>query len=355
MHVCLRFVRTSSFSAVLWLALAGAGCQPVHFYYQAINGQLEIATKAEKINDILSDSAASKELKTQLIKVRTISDFAKTNLGLKKNQSYNDFVDLNRPFVVWNVVATPEFSFSPEEWCFPIAGCVNYRGYFSKSDAISFAKKQRERNLDAVVLGVTAFSTLGWFNDPVLSTFSSYSDIHLVRILFHELAHQIVYIRGDTTFNESFAVSVEKKGVELWLRKKGSPEDIQSWLDYQKAKKIFLNFMEKERLRLRGVYESQRSPTQKRREKQNIIMEMHREFALLKKNVPIMQKYSNFFDQPINNAVFASLKSYSGLVPFFDKLLEENDNLQSFILEVKQMQNMSENDRQAFINSSNHD
>ena len=164
-------------------------------------------------------------------------------LGLPDNASYKNYAALTRPFVLWNVVATPELSLRPIQWCFPIAGCVSYRGYYSKDDAQAYAAELRAEGNDVQVGGVPAYSTLGWFSDPLLSTFINYSDAELARMVFHELAHQVVYVQGDSQFNEGFATAVEEAGVERWLELYGTDPMREGYARYNARRQDFLELL----------------------------------------------------------------------------------------------------------------
>src|SRR5687767_14758623 len=203
-------------AAILCLALI-AGCQSLAYYTQAIGGHLKVLAQARPVEDWLTDPATPPELKERLQTARRIREFASKTLKLPENNSYLAYADLERPYVVWNVFAAPEFSVEPRAECFPFAGCVSYRGFYSEHDARRHAEKLRAAGYDVYVGGVPAYSTLGWSDDPLLSTFIRYPDAQLARLVFHELAHQLVYAKNDTTFNESFAVAVEEEGVKRWL------------------------------------------------------------------------------------------------------------------------------------------
>ena len=192
-----------------------ASCSTLNYYSQAAQGQLELLADARPIDDWLADPATNTSLRHRLEAARQIRRFAVQQMGLPDNDSYKNYAALKRQYVLWNVVATPELSLKPLQWCFPVAGCVNYRGYYSKEDAQAYAQELRAGGHDVQVGGVPAYSTLGWFNDPLISTFINYPDAELARLIFHELAHQVVYVAGDSQFNESFASAVEEAGVEL--------------------------------------------------------------------------------------------------------------------------------------------
>src|SRR4051812_10885006 len=196
------------------------------YLIQAATGQMQIVSKRQPIAEVIRDPATSEKLKARLEYVAAARDFASRELGLPDNESYRSYADLGRPYVVWNVFAAPEFSVEPRQWCFPIAGCVVYRGYFSEAAAQRYARKLRRRGDDVAVGGVAAYSTLGHFKDPVLSTMLGWSDAQLAATLFHELAHQVVYVPGDSQFNESFATVVEEAGLERWLAARQGEQEL---------------------------------------------------------------------------------------------------------------------------------
>ena len=210
--------------AVVAAACALGGCSAVEFYLQGIAGQADLLARAKPIEEVV-ETTPDPVLRARLARAQAIRAYASRELGLPDNRSYTDYADLGRPFVVWNVFAAPELSLVPRQWCFPVAGCVAYRGYFSESDARAEAARLAANGDDVHVGGVPAYSTLGYFSDPVLSTFIRYREAELARLVFHELAHQVVYVRDDTSFNESFATLVEEEGVARWVAAAGRSRD----------------------------------------------------------------------------------------------------------------------------------
>ena len=203
-------------------ALLLVSCSSINYYRQAAQGQLSLLSDARPIEEWLADQNTDAKLRMRLATARQIRAFAVQELALPDNNSYKNYAALSRPFVLWNVVATPELSLRPLQWCFPVAGCVSYRGYYSKEDANDYAAGLRAQGNDVQVGGVPAYSTLGWFSDPLVSTFIYYPDAELARLLFHELAHQVVYVQGDSQFNESFASAVEEAGVQRCVLNKNA-------------------------------------------------------------------------------------------------------------------------------------
>ena len=215
----------------LWAALAFAatalsGCASLGYYWQSVSGHLELMRAARPVDEWLADPKAEALLKQRLLLARQLREFAVTQLQLPDGPSYRRYADIGRPYVVWNLVAAPELSLNPATWCFPVAGCVAYRGYFREADARAFAASQREAGLEVHIYGVPAYSTLGkldWAGgDPLLSSFLNQGESDLARLLFHEMAHQVAYAKDDTRFNESFATAVERIGLRQWQAHRAS-------------------------------------------------------------------------------------------------------------------------------------
>lgn len=331
----------SSFAASLVLAAAlplVAGCQTLDYYAQAIGGQMELWREARPIDRLVADEKLDAGLRQRLARVAQIRDFASLELALPDDGSYREYADLRRDYVVWNVFAAPEFSLDPVQWCFPIAGCVAYRGYFSEQKARAFAARLEKRGFDVFVGGVPAYSTLGWFDDPVLSTFVSYPEAEIARLIFHELAHRVAYVRDDTTFNESFAVVVETQGVERWISKRGMPEQQQAFQVVQARKGQFLDLIGRTRERLRAAYAENRSEPQKRAAKAAILRALRDDYELLKASWGGFAGYDRWFDAPLNNAKLVSVAAYSDLVPGFQRMLAQtNGDMARFYRDVQRL------------------
>jgi predicted aminopeptidase len=332
----------------LWLAAALAtaclagGCSSVSYYMQAIGGQMELMRKARPIPDVLADAATGADLKRKLERVVQIRNFASRALQLPDNDSYRRYADIQRPYVVWNVFATPEFSVQPKEWCFPFAGCVSYKGYFADLDAQRLAAELRKQGYDAYTGGVPAYSTLGWFKDPVLNTFIRYPDAEIARLIFHELAHQLAYAQGDTTFNESFAVAVEEEGVQRWLTAHGTPEQKTGFDQAQVHRGAFMDIVAQYRARLAQLYSQNLSPAEMRAQKAQAFAQMRADYVQLKQGWNGFSGYDWWFSQPLNNAQLASVAIYTQLVPAFQTLLRENGgDLLRFYAEVKRLAALS--------------
>lgn len=294
------------------------------YYYQAVSGQMELWRKSQPIDALIGDSRTDARLRERLELVRRVRDFASRELALPDNGSYRKYADLQRPYVVWNVFATPEFSMKPVEWCFPFAGCVAYRGYFGEQDAQAFGAGLRSEGKDVFVSGIPAYSTLGWFDDPVLNTFIRYPDTEIARLVFHELAHQVVYVSGDTMFNESFATAVELEGMDRWLEKNGTPEQRDAFDKRQAYKQEFIRLVLGYRDRLKALYAAELTVEQRRTRKAQTFAALKADYDALKQSWGGFAGYDRFFADELNNAHIVPVAAYSELVPAFRKLLVEN-------------------------------
>ena len=303
-----------------------SGCETLSYYAQAIGGQLSLMASSQPVASVLADPATPLALRERLELARSIRDYASRVLKLPDNGSYRSYADLERRYVVWNVVAAPEFSLEPVESCFPVAGCVPYRGFFAQAGAERHAARLRAEGNDVNVRGVPAFSTLGRFDDPLLSTFIRYPDAELARLIFHELSHQLLYVKGDSTFNESFAVAVERAGVQRWLAATGRSAGLNDFLESQDRGRKFLALLEETRKRLQVLYGMPLAP-EVMRERKRV------EFLALRN---LLDSNPRLRDMEANNALLAAFATYTQLVPAFEKLLaEEGGDLEKFYARVK--------------------
>ena len=301
----------------------------------------------------MQQHAVDDETKSQLKKILKIRNFATQELGLKNNKSYLNYSDIKRKYVVWNVFVTPALSLDAEQWCFPFAGCVTYRGYFKRNKAKRFLEKKKAEGMDVFLTGVSAYSTLGWFSDPVLNTFVNYSDIDLVRLVFHELAHQIVYVKDDTTFNESFAVCIENEGVKRWLSANGSEADRAVWKEHLLSKKNFFEMFEQKKDKLTILYKSNKIDSIKLREKAIIFNQLRAQYKIFRQKWPRENRYDSLFSQTLNNAVLVAIANYSQYVPFFRNLLDKEKDFPSFFDEVITLAEQPANKRKIIMELSN--
>lgn len=326
-------------------ALMISGCAQMGYYVQAAEGQMALISKAKPIDDWLADPAASGALKNRLQAVKQMRRYAADELGLPDNRTFKSYADLKRPYVLWNVVATPELSLDPLKWCFPVAGCVNYRGYYDKSHAQEFAQELRREGLDVQVSGVPAYSTLGWFSDPVLSTFIGYPEPELARLIFHELAHQTVYAAGDSKFNEAFATSVEEAGVERWLAAYGNDEMRTKYAEHEARQKAFLQLLLKARGELEDVYASSAADAEKRSHKQAIFAAMQDDYRKLKESWGGYAGYDHWFAEPLTNAHLALIATYYDFVPGFRALLAREKSFPRFYKAARELAKLDKEER----------
>ena len=335
---------------LLAAVLALAGCGNLGYYWNSVGGQLEIWQREAPIERLLADPALDPKTKAQLERALRIRDYASRELGLPDNRSYRSYADLARPFVVWNVFAAEEFSTDPPQWCFPFAGCVGYRGYFSETEARTHAATLAAEGYDVHVGGVPAYSTIGWFADPVLNTFVNYPETELARLLFHELAHQQFYLGGDTRFNESFAVAVEHEGVQRWLRREGTPGQLQQYESFQSRRREFIALVLAYRTRLEALYRQNIAVADMRRRKAETLVAMRADYEALKASPAWggFAGYDRFFTQNPNNAHLASVAVYSELVPGFQALLQgQGGDLPKFYKVVRDLAGLPKTERDA--------
>jgi predicted aminopeptidase len=301
------------------------------YYSHSIKGGLGILTRRRSIESLLADAATPPELRARLELVLDIREFAGRELALPLGGSYRSYVDLERPYAVWTVVAAEELSSEPVEWCFLIAGCVSYRGYFSPEKAERFAGKLRRKGLETDVGGAAAFSTLGWFSDPVLSSFVDYPDSELAGLVFHELAHQRLYVKDDTTFNESFATVVELEGVRRWLLQDGREEALAAYRTAKQRQLEIADLVRSYRERLAAVYTEERSEEWKRARKEELFEELRQAYRDLETSWGEPSRYGTWFGDGLNNARLASIGAYYDLVPAFETLLAQADGDLNFL------------------------
>ncbi|MGQ0579315.1 MAG: aminopeptidase [Betaproteobacteria bacterium] len=329
------------------------GCANIGYYFQAVGGQMEIWNRSRPIEKLVSDERTDSGLRERLSLALKVREFASLELALPDNQSYRNYADLQRPFAVWNVFATSEFSIAPVEWCFAFAGCVAYRGYFSEQDAEQFAAGLRSQGYDVFVAGIPVYSTLGWFDDPVLNTYIFSPDSEIARLTFHELAHQVVYVSDDTVFNESFATAVELEGVDRWLNGAGTSEERAAFVAAQEYKRGFVELVMKYRGKLGNLYASALADEEKRRKKAGVFAELKAEYLELKQSWKGFAGYDRFFAGELNNANLVPVATYAELVPAFRRMLAGNGgDFRRFYAEVKEIGKLSRDEREARLGTN---
>lgn len=331
------------------LAILG-GCAQLGYYAQAMQGQMSLLASAKPIDAWLADPGVKDTLKKRLRLAQDIRAFAASELGLPDNGSYKTYADLKRPYVTWNVVATPELSLKPMQWCFPIAGCVDYRGYYSRDAAQAFADELRAQGKDVRVSGVPAYSTLGWFNDPMLSTFIEYPEAEIARLIFHELAHQVAYAPGDSQFNEAFATAVEEFGVARWLERHADDAMRERYKRYRQRKEDFLRLLSDHRHQLDDIFHRDLPDAEKRLAKRQVFASMKQQYEVLKtERWDGYTGYDRWFADDISNAHFALSSTYHDLVPAFHGMYAQLDDLPRFYARVKALAKQDKSHRRAAL------
>jgi predicted aminopeptidase len=336
-------------SALAAASLLGlAGCSTVDglgYYAQSIGGHLSVLRAARPVSAVIADEATPAALRERLALSQRMRDFAVRELGLPDNASYRRYADVGRPSVVFNVAAAPELSLTLETWCFPVVGCVAYRGYYDRANADAYAAPLRERGLEVMVYGVPAYSTLGklplwwdWWADPLLNTFIQWPEGELARLIFHELAHQVAFAAGDTEFNESYATAVERLGGRLWLERHGAPGALEEYQRFDARRTEFKALTMATRARLEAIYTGPGSDDDKRRAKAEAMAAMRAEHERLKaERWGGFAGYDGWFTRA-NNASLGMLATYNALVPAFERLFErEGRDFARFHAEVRRI------------------
>jgi predicted aminopeptidase len=342
-ELMIRWFQTIGLCLV-WLPVSGC------YYLQAAQGQMAVLAKREPIAKVLAAPGTDARLRTRLENVQAARAFASRELGLPDNRSYTTYADIQRRYVTWNVFAAPEFSVEPKQWCFPIAGCVVYRGYFSEAAAEDYALHLRAKGYDASVSGVPAYSTLGHFDDPVLSSMLNWSDVQVAATLFHELAHQVVYVSDDSAFNEAFATVVAETGLQRWLTAQNRLNEWRGWQAQQQRAEQFYALLLRTRETLRDWYAGDASDSVRLYGKQQRLGELKFEYTQLKQTWQGYGGYDQWFDRALSNADFIAIATYQRCVPGFERLLGSvDDDLPRFYDAVKKLARQPKGTRRRLI------
>ncbi len=318
--------------SIVFLSLAA--CSSIGYYYDAVNGHLTVLSEQESIREILQQPDLGSSLREKLVLATQAREFASTELLLPDNDSYRYYSDIKRPYVVWNVIATEQYSITARQWCFLIVGCVSYRGYFNKPDAKAYADTLVAQGYDVNISGAQAYSTLGWFDDPLLSTMIQHNEARLVGLIFHELAHQQVYIDDDSAFNEAFATSVEVEGVRRWFTRQTASESEQSkkafkqYLIARQRTVEFKHMLKSTQLKLESLFKSKSfiNSTNRVFLKQQVFNELQTDYQKLKKSWQGYVGYDQWMKRDLNNAHLALVATYYDKVPAFLAVLKSVDN-----------------------------
>lgn len=322
------------------------GCSSAGYYWEKIQGHAELLNKQQPVQEVIDNPQTDSSVKDFLSNTQQARDFASKVLMLPDNNSYRNYVDVGRDYVVWTVVATPPYSIKPKEWCFLIVGCLTYRGYFSKQAADKFATTLKEQGMDVYVSGVKAYSTLGWFDDPLLSTMLYKSEAHRVGIIFHELAHQKIYVENDTAFNEAFATSVELEGIKAWFKRTDNPLKFKKYLIAKKRDKEFKSLLKNTRKELTELYESKPSPEQMQTAKVRTFLHLQSSYIIFKRKWNNYSGYDRWMQQGLNNAHLALVATYNNWVPAFQRLFKKaNSDYKVFYSEVERLTSLDKMQR----------
>lgn len=346
--ICFRL------ALLLTICLTMMACSGPGYYLQAASGQWKLSHAQQDISELANDPDTHPQLLERLTTATGIIQFAADQLDLPANGSYSSYVDLKRDAVTWNVVAAPAFSLAPKQWCFLVAGCFPYRGFFNQEKAHSSAQKYINKGWDVHVAPATAYSTLGKFNDPLLSTMFKGSDVRLAAYLFHELAHQRVYSKGDGRFNENYASFVESAGVAAWLEATDQPEALQHWLHMQRIEKDFSQLINANRAKLARLYQSEQSESVMARQKLLILNALQDDYQKMVENRWQQQDYyATWFNKPVNNARLALFDTYDGGQCAFGLLFKKaQGNMAEFNRLAKQHSKLPTQERNKWLNQT---
>lgn len=320
-------------------------CSNLSYYLDAANGHMALLDKAQPIEGILQQPDLDKTFRQQLITFQQARDFASQHLYLPEYNSYLNFSELDREYVVWNVVATDEFSIEPEQWCFLFVGCLTYRGYFEKQKVDAYAEELKQQGHDVHVSGVSAYSTLGWFDDPIVSSMLYNNEALRVGVMFHELAHQLMYRKNSTTFNESFAMVVEEEGVRRWFEFNSNKTLLNQYLNDKEKSQQFHQMLLRTKNKLKDLYARNSSAIEKRQRKQQYLSAIKNDYTQLRQQWEGYSAYDKWMSQDLNNAHFVLVQTYHDLVPMFRAMLKQkNNNLKDFYDAVKVMSELDDDE-----------
>ena len=301
------------------------GCSSLSYYAQSVRGHLGVVAASRPLEDVMADPDTAAGVRQRLAELPALRRFAVAELALPESDSYRLYADVRREALVWSVVAAPVDSLAPREWCYPIVGCASYRGYFRREAADAYAARLREAGWDVAVEPVPAYSTLGWFSDPLPSTVIEWPLSDIAALVFHELAHEALYLAGDSAFNEAYATLVAQEGVRRWLERHGTAAQRDAWQRRQRQRRGFLDLLSGARARLAALYGSDLPRAQMLKEKAAVFASLRDDYVALKQHWG-GRAYDRWFARPLNNAHLASIGTYHGLEPAFRRLLLQSGN-----------------------------
>jgi len=360
----LRHRKTLLLLALALVVAAVSGCQEIGFYSQAIKGQYQIFAHQQLIDKLIADPQTPDKLRAKLQLIQQLRAFAKDELKLPVDGHYRKYVDVHRDYVVWNVQAAPQFSLEPRTWWYPLVGSLEYRGYFSEPRAKHYAARIAKKGDDIYVDGVEAYSTLGWFKDPILNTFVGRSEPELAEVIFHELGHQRVFARGDTDFNEAFATTVGQEGARRWLRASGKTNLMEKYEVALRRNDQFVHLIMSTREQLEKIYgdtldkdgkvkaaaEPPASPAELQQAKARVFADLRTNYQTLKESWGGYAGYDDWFGRELNNAQLNTIANYYDFLPAFERVLEMNGNdMEKFYVEVERLSKLSKDERHQWL------
>lgn len=327
------------------------GCASPAYYAQAVSGHLQLMRSRQPIDDVLAKAAPGDPTAARLVRAQTLIAFAEERLGLPTEDSYGSYAPTPGGAVTWNVVVTPPYALAPRRWCFPVAGCVPYRGYFDREDAERFARHMAKRGRDVAVSGAAAYSTLGWFEDPILGTMLDDGDAQLADTLFHELAHRDLYVKGDTPFNESYATFLAREGVRTWMREHGDADELALWEEREQAARDFVALLAATRRRLARLYASRTDPEALAAGKAEVFADLRGAYEVLVAEAwDGRDRFGGWFDPPPNNADLALAGSYTdGLCAFETLWRDSGGHFEAFRARARDRAALRARDRSAWL------
>jgi predicted aminopeptidase len=344
--------RYAGLACLVALAVTLSGCSELRYYRQSAGGQLDIVHRRQAIDTLIADENRDAQLRTRLQKVREIRTFAVEELGLPDTDSYTQYADLGRDYAVLALYAAPEFSTELKTWCYPVVGCATYRGYFDRGMLTAYTEELKQQNYDVYVAAVPAYSTLGWFDDPMLNTVLDWSEPHMAGLVFHELAHQQLYVKGDTVFNESFATAVERAGVERWLQTHGSQADVARYRSYWRHREQVVQLITATREDLQALFRQDMPAQALRLAKQQRVQALREQYHDLRQTLDGDPGYDSWFAGEINNARLGSVAAYHAYVDVFLAMLaQQHGDLQAFYAEAARTAEMPADQRGQYLAS----
>lgn len=331
-----------------------SGCQ-AGYYGHIASGHLSLMADRQPVEQVLETGVLSQHQRQQLLLSQQLLTFAGKRLDLPVKKVYRDYVSLPEDWVVWNLFAAPEFSFAPHRWCYPLIGCAGYRGYFSVARAERERQRLEDKGLQVYGAGAIAYSTLGWFRDPLTSAMLQGDELWLAELLFHELVHRRFYLKGDTRFNESLATAVAREGLRRWLAAEGDPAQITVLTERDQARQAFLALVADARKELDQLYRAGLTAAQMRQAREQVIAGLRRRYAEARQALPALAGYADWFAGPLNNAQLNMVSDYHDQVPLFDAtLLACGGDWQCFWREVERLAKLPATER-ALLNRNLHD